>query len=366
MNRMYLDVFAFYCPFRLLHFGWMDFVLGNGGSVPTSTTKWKFNYEGRLDEGGNLIPWQRYLYNTVFNQVFRDSSQAEAGLSDTNVHEILLKTRTFQNQLLETAPPTVTVPTDTSGAGTLDIELLKDAQADYRRERAEYFFGSSNPSNPSSRQYYEYLRRLGVQPGFEVDYSPRLIGEGHAQGEFSTVVDTGGTASTGSPSGFWNGRLQMKSFHNSIPEHGVVGVFAVVRLDLPQGDCNATPLSMKDSTEQYFGLEERTRSPHAWPDSLVADVVAPARDLYAPAFEDYRTPAGQMFAEEDTSGFVDNNYVITGRSRTSRTVAALRSFAEVDATQFFRNFIGNDQQVAFLHEVKGYRLSPVTPAIRNI
>lgn len=356
MNRVFFDVFVFYIPFRVLWTGWQDFIAKKVGSVPTNSAAWVFNYERNTASGTLGTVWQRRCYNHVFNDVFRSTRQAEVGVDQNTEQTALTRGRSFQNVLRTNtpAPPDSTI--DTSGA-TVTVDEIKLAQKEQKQNRLAYFF-----DNPSNQEYLQVLQRLGVNVGWEIDDMPRLIGQYHARASFETVVATGDT-STASPSGFFSGHLQCKFRQRLIPEHGIIGGYLVPRIEIGVKGLGDIPLSQKTDHNFYWVDGSRQEPPVVWSNRFV-DGTNNTLGQVAPAWEDYRTPVSQMFAQL-TSGMepTDNYAIIGGKSSLDNNNAAdeLRDYtAKVDDDDFWRQFIVN-AHVAVHTEVSGFQRSPVPP-----
>lgn len=366
LNRMWFDCFAFYVPFRLMSDDFAPWLAGDdtvaATAIPTTATTWPWNWEGAIVGNGHTenAAWQRYMYNRVWNDVFRDEAQAERVVSAQTQAVVLNRARSFQN-ILKDSPPSQTVGTT--------IQAFKDNMATYRQERFEHFFAGAEAAG-----YLDVLRRFGVEPGFEVDDGPRLIGQYHAQGSFEMVVSTGDTE-VGSPSGFWAGSIEMDFGSKLIPEHGLIGIYAVPRLEMPFQGFSTTPLCQKCDTSDrsdYFTVEEIGRSAQAWSDKLWQPfVAAPGYNKYVPAWEDYRTPVSQMYTAfgGDTGAPPDDNYALVVGNSAINNLTALdgRDASNVSGVDFWRKFAGAvGGEICIYTEVTGDRFAPVPPRQRNV
>lgn len=367
MNRMYFDVFVFYCPFRLLWEGWPDFIMKGEGQVPTVGTSWRWNFEYRPGTVTTQhAAWQRRMYSRVWNHHFRSNGQSERTDTQTTHARVMLRSRTFNNQLIDSdaegLPPVVSVDVVD---GQVEIEALRQAQRDYRDQRKEYFF-----SGPQNDGYLDFLKRSGVQPGTEIDDAPRLIGQYHGGGQFNVTIGTGDEA-TGSPSGYWSGVVECPFGMKVSPEHGVIGAYAVSRMDMfAAGVCNH-PLMAKLDRERYFLPDAKVSTPVLWANRFggdASDTRFDDKELVAPAWEDYRTPPSGLFGASDEGATnANDNYVVAIDLKDDLKPVGLREFNnQVDEAEFFRNHIGTKNRLAICSEISGHRMSPVTPTTRNI
>jgi hypothetical protein len=295
------------------------------------------------------------MYNYVWNKVFRSGEQAERSTTNNTVATVLNRSRSFQNILVDsgtTALPTETVSTGGTG---FDIQDLRAAQATQRQERWNYYF-----NGPDTLEYVNMLSRFGVQVGSEIDDGPRLIGKLQARGSFETVVDQGGATSTGSPSGFWSGAADVK-FGGFSPEHGFVAAYLVPRMEFPVEDLDTTPIIQKENPEDFFTMATKAAPTKSWSDAYQAITVPGLYDRVAPAWEEYRTPPSSMFASLSSGS--DDNYAVVGSANSATGEPdRLRDWdGAVVVTDFFRDFIGNNVQLATYTEVNGDRRSPVPP-----
>lgn len=366
LNRMYFDVFVFYAPYRILWDGFVDWLLHDEGTPPVVTQTWRWNFEGKAGNEANHMAWQRLMYNEVFNHHFRQKGQSARVLTGTVLPaKVLNRSRTWNNQLVNSdvygTPPVIEV--DVSG-GTLEIEALREAQRDYREERKSYFFDGAQ-----ERGYLDYLKRAGVQPGTEIDDSPRLIGQYHGGGQFNVTIGTGDTG-TGNPAGYWSGVVECPFGLKTVPEHGIIGAYAISRMDLFAYGLANHPLMKKNSKEHFFMPDAKVSTPVAWENRFggdTSDSAANDQSLYAPAWEDYRTPPSGMYGAFDESATnANDNYVIAIDAVDFLTPDGLRDFGAVDEPEFFRNHIGTKNRLAMVSEISGHRLSPVTPTTKNI
>ena len=362
LNRMWFDMFFFYVPNRLLWSGWETFIVGGGGTVPTVGDDWEFNFEKRLPVGAGTAraAWRRYCYNFVWNNALRSHDQAEVALSQTTPQEVLNRARSFQNQLMKDALPDETI--DVSG-GTLDLQELKEAQKEYRRKRIEYFF-----QGPSGKEYLSMLENMGVRPGWEIDDSPRLIGQYHVQATFETVVGTAAT-NVASPSGFWAGHAEVKFGSKFFPEHGVILGVCVPRMEFAHEVAGRVhPLDQKTELSYFYTDGQRPSPPNTW-SAYHAGHLATTQVQNAPAWEDYRSSVSQMFGGFYSAGAPwDDNYFIIAKADTSGDAWKLRSYGlqvEPDNNDFFRNFVG-EGKVALASEISGVQMNPVPPRQVNI
>ncbi len=359
MNRCYFDVFVFYLPFRVMWTGWQDFISQDlGGPVPTVGDDWIFNYEmAQVAVGGNRTIWQRHMYNHVYNDVFRSGKQAERAVTTKTTAEVLTRGRSFQNILqLEGVYPLPEETIDTSGA-TLAVDAVRIAQIEQKKQRLAYFF-----DNPSNQEYLQTLSRMGVQAGWEIEDMPRMIGQFHQQAAFETVVSTGDT-NTASPSGFYSAHFSVSFGQRMFPEHGIIAAYLVPRIEFPAKLLGNIPLGQKTTRNFYYIDGSKQEPPVQWSNRFVAGPNG-LIEQNAPAFEDYRTPVSQMYANEANSvGVPDDNYAIVGAHSPagSDNADTLRSYnTMVDDNDFWRSFIGG-ANIACMTEVSGSQRSPVPP-----
>lgn len=348
LNPTYIDVFAFYVPFRLLDSGWPDFISGLGGSLPTVANIWKHNLEGSLTGAGGTtnVAWQRYCYNYVWNEIFRSGQQAARALTDNTPAEVMIRHRSFQNTALES---TQVVASEAIGT---TVDSMRDAIAEQRRKRREAYFAVNG------REYEELLRRAGVEVGRDIDEAPRLIGSKSLTAEFGMVVDTGGT-SIGSPSGLWAGRLDMTGGMGLCPEHGLVMICATTRMDFMHNGIDTLPLCDKDALALYWTPDAQERTPKNWNGTLFG--AGSGASMTHHAFEDYRTLPSQLTA--NLSGTNVDQYAIVGDALAINTPDELRLWDTcVDKTDFFRDFIGANHTLAMWYDLRLDRNTPVPPA----
>ena len=95
------SVYGFYCPYRLLASGFVDFVSDpqvavSASALPTSSTDWPLLFEQAGISGGVVSTFGRRAFKLAYNQFFGADDQPESWYSDvtldTEVAEKRLRT----------------------------------------------------------------------------------------------------------------------------------------------------------------------------------------------------------------------------------------------------------------------------------
>lgn len=293
MTRTYFDTFAVYCPFRLLWDGWPEFIAGNGGTIPTVTTKFPENFETNFILGGDDLTggtenlcWYRYLYNLVYNQFIRQEGFPERAENADTVAGVFMRPSTFMESLKTAAD---TPETDITGDTT--VSDLRESFAKDRFDKTRQYYGS---------KYTDYLAALGVQANWSILEEPEIIGRKHADLPFrmisattdiAAVTPTGEEEATnvGDPAGYFDGVNTLNLRRTFCPEHGIIGVFAVPRMDTLNIKQGGYPLQCKVDFRDYYSPEYLTERTQEWPNRITGGaVLETASDYRTPIYADLR------------------------------------------------------------------------------
>ena len=119
-NRAYLDLYAFYCPYRILWEGFPDFLTKGEGSLPTVSNLCEIAFETKFTTTPaagaftELVPFQRRCMNICYDRFFKRAVTADYGLDNNSVVTTFYRPSTFHEAIPEGADE-VTTTIDTSG-----------------------------------------------------------------------------------------------------------------------------------------------------------------------------------------------------------------------------------------------------------
>lgn len=291
-SRSYMDVYAFYVPFRLLWSGFPDFISGadDGATIPpTVADAFPFNFENRLVQGPAGAPgvsnnaWFRRAYNLIAEKFFLAVDNTDGDPDDTATqHVAKLRPSTFE---ASTAPKAIPVESvDTSGP-TLSIDEIRDAAARDQFGKMRAYYGD---------RYVDYLAAVGVQANWSILDEPELIGQLHTDWVYrmvnNTASDPGATVdSLGFTAGYYNSAGSLKVKRTFVPEHGLIALYTVCRADPLTVNPYVDPVLGKPSRDDYWSPEFETNKLKRWTSALRApgNITFVAQDE-RPYFEEYR------------------------------------------------------------------------------
>ena len=285
-TSVYQDIYAFYMPYRVAFEEWPQYIAGDDSvSLPTIGDTFPQNFENRLAIGPDGAPavenisFQRTMYHKVFDEFF--TAEGDQGVqTGSTLRSTLLRASTF-----ETSRPNRVVPVesiDTSGA-SISVDDIRTAFSQDQFGKMRAFYGD---------RYVDYLRALGVNASWAILDKPEPIGQKHSDWRFRTVADTVNQAGDvlAFTAGYFNGSTSLRLKRTFCPEHGLIGVFLVVRPE-PLGETSyVEPHLAKIDRNLYWSPEFETNKLHTWPSTLREDTATIDRDAAEerPFYEDYR------------------------------------------------------------------------------
>ena len=241
------SVYAFYCPYRLLASGFVDFVSDpqvavSASALPTSSTDWPLLFEQAGISGGVVSTFGRRAFKLAYNQFFGADDQPESWYSDitldTDVAEKRLRTTDQLNGLAvagsEAPASTVVSYGAVSTWSNVTVEQLANALSRYRSDRRSDLTGD---------KYVDALRRFGVNLDWRVQNAPEFLGRWDAEFEARETRATD-AANTGTAQVRFQGDILCDLGRKSFAEHGVVMFVLAVR----PFDFNSTARGAPDCT----------------------------------------------------------------------------------------------------------------------
>ncbi len=252
-NRAYYDVIVTYIPFRLLWSGFPDFLISGTSAVPTVTDLWEFNYE----KGFNLptaatatknTAWLRRAHNATWNRFVRRADVTEIATDQKLIQVCSYRPSTFHEAVPE-ASSVAAETIDTSGS-TLSVDDIRDAFNKDRFNKVKQYYGD---------RYVDYLAALGVQVPWTIQEAPELIGSKRGTLKYQMINPTNADTTTplgpeGLAGGYFTFDASVRIKRKFFPEHGIVGAFALPKLEsFPIK--SSYPLLSFDLQEQYWSPE---------------------------------------------------------------------------------------------------------------
>ena len=99
MNRAFMDVYAFYMPYRLMWDDFPTFLTQNTGTIPTVNDLFEWNFEKHFAYSSTTNqPWFRRMYNAVDASFFTEGD-ADNQNDTKNVHRVLNRASTFHEKV---------------------------------------------------------------------------------------------------------------------------------------------------------------------------------------------------------------------------------------------------------------------------
>jgi len=268
-SRAYYDLYAFYCPIRLLWPEFPSFLAGREGevSVPQTTTLLPWNFENSFlgDEGitidnngteiGNNSALLRRMYYMIGNSFFRFHRNGTRDVTDNvetvrsgawDNHTFAFGAHARPSTLDESwvdSDEQMDIKVDVGNDG-VSISDIRRAYSLDRYEKLRDYYG---------HRYTDILRGYGIKADWGILQEPECIGISNNDFRFvqSRATDSNGL---GVRKGYFEGEYKLKLRQPFSPEHGIIGVFAVARADVfnvTQGGHVLTTRNLATPTSWY-------------------------------------------------------------------------------------------------------------------
>ena len=228
MNRAFMDVYAFYMPYRLMWDDFPTFLTQQTGTIPSISDLFEWNFETAFVESSSTnMPWFRRMYNAVNSCYFTEEDGNNQ--DDTkSVHRVLNRASTFHEKVKTSSEihDDSAIAVDTT-AGSFEIRDLAAGLAQQRFDVIRGFYG---------HKYVDYLRAVGVEGQWDIQNEPELIGQTHHDMKAITITSTAdgsGEDTFGQYKTQYRGVLELNLKRRFFPEHGLIGFFAVPKIDAP-------------------------------------------------------------------------------------------------------------------------------------
>lgn len=291
LNRCYFDVAAFYVPFRLLWDGFPEWLLtsGTSGTVPTVNNALENNFEP-LGIGSHPA-WFRRAYNLIWNQFYRSQDIPELTDLDNQAMQLgeFRKSTFYESIRPSTSILGATAPVDGSAFGslTVDIDKLRKSFTVDRINKIRSWYGT---------KYTDFLSSLGVEASWSILDEPEVIGKKtgtlkfkRKSSSYSGAAYESGTSEftpLGAPAGNLEGQLTIPIRRTFCPEHGLIAVMGITRLERIN-TAAISPTLLKDNYSMYWLPEHEFEKEVQWPAKILGTNTSGER-VSLPPFEDLR------------------------------------------------------------------------------
>lgn len=285
MNRAYLDQYTFYIPFRLLWDGWVEFIQGNGGTIPTTTCNIaRLGYNNK--SGDSVNAFMLSAYNLIWNTFFRDQDESEVALTNAAVQRVSLRQSTFLHRLQEVADyDDQTVDTSSGGFTPHELDVARTQE---RFNRIRNLYGD---------KYSDYLATVGVSTSWSVVDQPDSIGITNSELTRKMVFATDDTPAA---RGIFMGKNTVNVRKSFFPEHGLVMSLACMRIEASHNDEVGPVVHQKENYQDFWNPEFEALRESAYP-HVLDDGTTYSPTFLAPRYEDYRVPQNLCFIAGDTT-----------------------------------------------------------------
>lgn len=297
MNALYLECWAFYVPYRLLWTGWEDFIREGTGTVPTiSSTSGdaaRMYIRSITNYTANEFPVR--AYNMIWNKFFRSKNVAEVAEGSQVLQRVGPKTGSFDQALSDVAESHFTDVTVAS-ATQFTVRDLHAKEAEQRWQNLRGHYGD---------RYVDFLRAVGVEPGWALLEEPELLGRGAKRMFYASTPRTDTDA--GTIGGSFKARCSSGFKRRMFVEHGlVVGLCAVRGACTNISAVGSVAYSPTDRSE-FYSPEFETEDIGTYEESLLGENTT--GNAYAPKYEHHRVPENCM-SRPATLG-VANTFLLT-------------------------------------------------------
>ena len=351
-TRVYMDLYAFYTPYRLVFPEWPEFISGQvtPPTLPTVANTWEDNLEPRLTQGAGTptsnLAFQRRTYNLVFNKFFRESDPQSPTLDANSLLQVYQRPSTF-----EVADPPRSIASTSITADTT-VDDLRQSFATDQFNKMRQFYGD---------RYVDYLRAVGVQTGWQIQEEPEPIGKSHHDLPFRLVPNTTDSSTNeplGYTAGYFKGKNVLDIRRTFTPEHGLIGAFLVVRCDPIYDTPACAPHLAHENLEDFWSPEfEATRERNYYTAVIEPPGASNALDVDRPAFEHLRKGLNE---NRDMTDLSPTNRQVLGMYTTS-TVTNRPTAAEFDGNFDLTDMAGSRHYQA----TSDWRLTRNSPLIRH-
>ena len=259
LNRMFVDFYVFYIPYRVVWDQWPNFVSQSKATdvdtIPTLppllcgtandlNLEWLFCKQAMFEEAGqfcvNTLPL--YCYNRVWNRYFREESQPNRAESEGTFALATRRPTDYHARLhLGARLDSPAIPT-----GTLDDlrgALARDQFANIRQRYGD--------------KYVDYLRSLGVNTSSAIIDEPEVVAKVSKEMPYTVTANAStatGAVDLGATSGYFSIDGEINIGKTYTAEHGLLLGLAVARMDATVSGASH-PAFAKKNWYEYWSPE---------------------------------------------------------------------------------------------------------------
>jgi hypothetical protein len=247
---------------------------------------------------------------------------------------------------------------------TVSIDDLRKGFAQDKWDKTRQYYGS---------KYVDYLAAIGVKSLWSITDDPELVGKAAKDWNFQTISATAdedvGNTNIGDPAGYFRGSTACRIRPTFCPEHGILMMVGVTKMDMPNTSGMLHPaLSKTTATDngrsKYYSPEYETERVSKWQNTILGNANPGTFDVEARVYEDYRRPANM---HGKYTGVTDEDLLYY--ASYSDNTAQVEDYRTPPLTVYDALFTGNMGGSANVHytaqtEVRMLRKSPVRPPQR--
>ena len=376
-SRAYYDLYAFYCPIRLLWEQFPDFLASKEGEMqpPQTTTLFPQNFEndfvggdGTTDTNSALL---RRMYYMCAMSFFATSKQAD-GSRDPNWGDEI-RAGDFDNTTwLQTAEARSSTFDESwlSGEAVQSQQIISVASGqepnrfmvtnldDIRRaytldrwEKMRDYYGS---------RYTDLLKSYGVKADWGILQEAECIGISNNDFNFKPRSSSGDT-NFGDRRGFFEGEYKLKIRKTFSPEHGIIAVFAVARADIFNQTQGSHILATRD-----LKMPGTFWDPISWDGFIDQSVPMKIIDKFGTAEQRARSPLGEHLRKGRNEMALPYDADFASLPVSSKTMSSHindhNSYLVNACTPSKSDFQDNDWDVTHYTECRLTKRSPVKPS----
>ena len=253
---------------------------------------------------------------------------------------------------------------------TTSVDSLRQSFADDCYRKTREFYGA---------KYTDYLAALGVEASWSILDEPEVIGQKHCDLRYKIINSTANTReapeageAVGDPAGYYDGVCSLRIKKTFCPEHGMICVYAVPKIDT-YAIRESGPFSItKREYTEFYQPEQMTIRQMEVNRQLLNYTAADDDDQRLPVYEDYRKGQNLITANSVTTDAaaaqasmeigLNNAYLQTFDDGETNVSYNYRSPAAID-NAFQGRLGGNSElinyQITSAHKLM--RLSPLRP-----
>jgi len=373
-SRAYYDLYAFYCPIRLLWREFPEFLASSDGDIqpPQSTTLFPQNFENDFTGGDGTTDtnaaFLRRMYHMVYFSFFASDLDGAGKRIDAKRVEMVrdgdyddatsllsahARSSTFDESWFD-GDEIQSQQIEGRVVGSQSLTSLDDVRRAYaldRWEKIRDYYGG---------RYTDLLKGYGVKADWGVLQEPECIGISNNDFTFKPRSSSGDT-NFGDRRGFFEGEMKLKLRKTFTPEHGIIAIFAVPRADVfnsTQGSHILCSRDLKNPTVWWDPVSSTAYNQQTLPKSLIDTGAQDGHRVNTPIYEHLRKGRNEMALAYDQDWSDIPAFSKTMTSSISSSKDYTMSICRPNNSEFE----GNDGGVTHYTEVRVAKRSPIKPA----